>query len=63
MVSRQKDLLCSIKREWDTFTVEELGGGGLRFSSISIQISSYQISDFTYFPQGSGFSIGDMLGL
>lgn len=61
MVSRQEELLCSIKREWDSFAAEE--SGGLRFSSISIQISSYQISDFTSFLQGSGFSLGDMLGL
>lgn len=61
MVSRQEELLCSIKREWDTFSAEE--SGGLRFSSISILVSSYQISDFTSLPQGSGFSMGDLLGL
>lgn len=52
MVSRQKDLLCSIKREWDTFTVEELGGGG--FKVLKHIYSDILISDlrFHLFPSG-----------
>lgn len=49
MVSRHKKLLCSIKREGGTFAAKD--SRGLRFSSISIQISSCQISDFNSFPQ------------